>query len=1150
MHRHTTAALAAFLGLSLHAFSADVAGGSGKAGELKPADRTPTHAPKNTPDAAVKNLAKAKLPEGFTASIWASEPLLANTVAFSFDGQGRMFTAETNRYRSSVLDIRHYMFMLEDDLASRNQVDWTASIKKNFPKDWQELGKETETIRVLEDSNGDGKADQSRIFADGFNSILDGIASGVLAHNGSVYFTNIPALWKMDGLGADGRAVKREEMFRGFGIRFSYTGHDFHGLIVGPDGRLYFSIGDRAASVKTKEGTSIELPDEGGVFRCELDGSHLELVMRGLRNPQELAFDDYGNLFTGDNDSDQGDRERWVNIVEGADAGWRIGYQHNPLGKDRNPWLAEHQWEPRDAKKKQPYAILSPIENLPDGPSGLTHYPGTGLPESYAGSFFLCGFKGSTAKSAISTFKTEPSGAGFKLTGLTTFMNNVQATDVDFGPDSRLYVSAWDEGWERTDQSRIYRLENTEAVKAQAKQIAEVKALLAEGFQKKTPEELVKLLGHWDQRVRLGAQWALAEMLGGAQSKKVAVLLEKTQLKGIAGPQQRLSRLHATWALGHAARLVLDGIVAKNPSFTIPAPKDRAVLSLMNDADEEMRAQFLKTTSDVAASFTPELVMLIAAKLADPSPRVRFFAAMALAKHGSEKAIYAVLTMLRENDDKDEYLRHAGVVALAKCGDAAALTAAAKDAPHSVRLAILLALRRLGSEQVAQFLHDADADLVREAAHAINDAPIPAAMPALAALAFTKSHEGNVPMDGKDEPLALRVLNANFRIGTNDGANALALFAVRGSVESLRVEALELLAQWPKPPARDRVLGIYRPLPERGASIAAAHLALVAADLLADKSERIVVATCRALEANGVIAAAPHLLKTLQASTATIPARIAALQTLAALDAKELPAALAAASADPSPALKTAASKFLAKTDPDLAATQLANAYVTAAVAEKKAILEALGDNSSPKADSALADLIAAFDMQPRAVQLELLDAAGKRKSPAVAAALAAWQDALPKDSPQAALNVCLEGGDKVAGEKLFKEGAVSACLRCHKVAGSGGEAGPDLSKIAATKDRAYILESIIAPNAKIADGFQTILVTLKNGDVQAGIVKAETADEITLLMPMPDAQPVKVKKADIKSRENAPSGMPPGFDQLLSKSDLRDLVEYVASLR
>ena len=117
------------------------------------------HPPKETPEAAVKNLAKAKIPSGFTADIWASEPLLANPVAFCFDGKGRMFVSETHRYRTSVLDIRHYMFMLEDDLASRNQDQWTASIKKNFPKDWQDLGKESEIVRLVEDSNGDGKAD-------------------------------------------------------------------------------------------------------------------------------------------------------------------------------------------------------------------------------------------------------------------------------------------------------------------------------------------------------------------------------------------------------------------------------------------------------------------------------------------------------------------------------------------------------------------------------------------------------------------------------------------------------------------------------------------------------------------------------------------------------------------------------------------------------------------------------------------------------------------------------------------------------------------------------------------------------------------------------------------------------------------------------
>ena len=80
----------------------------------------------------------------------------------------------------------------------------------------------------------------------------------MLARRGEVWFSNIPALWKFTGRY---RAETRTELLRGFGLRFNFTGHDFHGLIFGPDGRLYMSIGDRAASVPTKEGTVVDAPD-------------------------------------------------------------------------------------------------------------------------------------------------------------------------------------------------------------------------------------------------------------------------------------------------------------------------------------------------------------------------------------------------------------------------------------------------------------------------------------------------------------------------------------------------------------------------------------------------------------------------------------------------------------------------------------------------------------------------------------------------------------------------------------------------------------------------------------------------------------------------------------------------------------------------
>jgi hypothetical protein len=218
-------------------------------------------------DEAAQAIKRMKVPDGLEITLWAAEPMLANPVAFNFDEKGRIFVAETYRYRTSVLDIRDYMWFLEDDLSSRTIDQRTQLVRRRrFGAEGEkELGIEGEVLRLLEDTNGDGVADRSHVYADGFNSPLDGIASGVLARRGEVWFTNIPSVWKFTG---KTKADTRTEISRGYGVRFNYTGHDLHGLIMGPDGRLYFSNGDRGATVKTKEGGVISVPDEGAVFRC------------------------------------------------------------------------------------------------------------------------------------------------------------------------------------------------------------------------------------------------------------------------------------------------------------------------------------------------------------------------------------------------------------------------------------------------------------------------------------------------------------------------------------------------------------------------------------------------------------------------------------------------------------------------------------------------------------------------------------------------------------------------------------------------------------------------------------------------------------------------------------------------------------------
>ena len=445
-------------------------------------------------------LQRMQLPPGLEANLWAAEPMLANPVAFTFDEQGRIFVAETHRYRSSVLDIRDYMWMLEDELACRTVEDRAALIQKAFgPAGEKELAIEGEIVRLLADTDGDGVADRSSIYADGFNSPLDGIGSGVLARRGELWFTNIPSVWRFRGRD---RAETRTEISRGYGVRFNFTGHDLHGLVFGPDGRIYFSNGDRGATVTTKEGATIAVPDEGAIFRCLPDGSQLELFATGLRNPQSLVFNEYGDLFTGDNDCDHGDEERFVHVLEGGDSGWRVGYQFAPLGK-AGPWNSERLWHPRHPG--QPAYLVPPICNVEDGPSGIEYYPGTGLNPSYRGHFFFTHFKGAASSSGIFTYTLKPKGASYEIADSKPFLTNALPTDVKFGPDGRLYTSDWATGWPKSKRGRIYAISDPQH--AADPLIAETRALIGGDWTRRPNAELARLLGHADWRVRLEAQF-------------------------------------------------------------------------------------------------------------------------------------------------------------------------------------------------------------------------------------------------------------------------------------------------------------------------------------------------------------------------------------------------------------------------------------------------------------------------------------------------------------------------------------------------------------------------------------------------------------------------------------------------------------------
>ena len=179
-------------------------------------------------------------------------------------------------------------------------------------------------------------------------------------------------------------------------------------------------------------------------------------------------------------------------------------------------------------------------------------------------------------------------------------------------------------------------------------------------------------------------------------------------------------------------------------------------------------------------------------------------------------------------------------------------------------------------------------------------------------------------------------------------------------------------------------------------------------------------------------------------------------------------------------------------------------------------------------------------------MELDLLEAATKRINPELKTRLDQFNAARDRQNKLSSHREALYGGDAVAGRKIFFERQDVACFRCHKINGEGGDVGPELTGIGKRQTREYLLESILFPNAQIAAGYENVVVTLKSGVSYAGQLKAETATELTINAGEDGL--VKVKKADVKTRERGMSSMLEELGNILGKRDLRDVVEFLMS--
>ncbi|WP_235951877.1 PVC-type heme-binding CxxCH protein [Crateriforma spongiae] len=1062
---------------------------------------------------AEQAVASIRIPDGWSIDLFAAEPKVANIVAMAIDPHGQVYVCESYRQSRGVTDNRaHDEPWLLADLAAKTVQDRIDYHHRLLGDAAITYAQHDDRIRRLTDNNGDGRADISEVIANGFNGIEEGTGAGILVRGDTLYYTCIPRLWRFDDADGDGQFESKKALSDGYGVRVAFRGHDLHGIVKGPDGRLYFSIGDRGYHITTAEGKVLSNPAVGAVFRCEEDGSNLEVFCNGLRNPQELAFNDLGDWFTVDNNSDSGDKARIVHLLQGGDSGWRMYYQYLP---DRGPFNREKIWHPYH--NEQPAYLNPPVTNFTDGPSGLAFYPGTGFGDALKNKFLICDFRGGPANSGVRSFELASNGATYRLDADDQPIWQVLATDIEFSPDGSIYVSDWVDGWEGLGKGRIYRITSDQQDQDLTRQVAE---LLATDWTQRDADKLVADLAHVDRRVRLEAQWELADR------KSVDHLI------GVVGDQsaERIARIHASWGLEEILRHSPDDDALRQQVW-------KATRQWLQDKDGVLRAAAVKFAGETRDRESSSRLIDL---LADPSPRVRYFAAMALSQMKIPGGFAGVVVMLEKNANKDPALRHAGVMFLANAVDPNKVTSLAKHPSVAVRRAAVVALRRMRSERVADFLDDANPLVVTEAARAIYDAPIPVA---LLSLAERIVH----PMT--DPALVRRVLAANYRIGGAEQAESLAQYASdETAATDMRIEALQMLASWGRPDPRDRVLNDYRPISPR--------LPKIAADALRPHVDRMLKShpeirdqAIKSASQLGIQQIAPELARRIQDTGRSDDQRASALLALARLDSQQAVRIATGIPDEPAGRINEAALEVLSRHAAKKSVPRFIEATKSSSMKVRQQAWDALASLNDPTAAEAIRDAVDRYlaGQLDAVVELNVLEAARKRLPPEQMAMIDQHIESLQSDEPLARWWSARDGGDAKLGRRLFFEKTELSCVRCHKVDRTGGEVGPELTDIGRTKDRRYLLEAICLPDAQIAKGFETTVVADIDGHVHTGIVVSETDDSLVILGA--DGRRTVLHPDDIEFRKKGKSSMPADLTQSMTMRELRDLVAYLSTL-
>ncbi|MBU6399842.1 MAG: c-type cytochrome [Verrucomicrobia bacterium] len=351
-------------------------------------------------------------------SLFAAEPDIVTPIGIAVDSHGRIFVVESH----------------------------THFPKPDYP------GPKFDRVKMFQDTKGTGKPDKISIFADGFYHAMN----LAFASNGDLYLSHrngVIALHDRDG---DGVSESRTTILQ-MNTPGDYPHDGIGSMTFSPDGWLYVGLGENLGekyTLRGSDGSSHSGGGEGGnIFRCRLDGSHLELVATGFWNPFATAFNRSGHLFAVDNDPDSRPPCRLLDVVEGGDYGFKFRYGRSGL----HPFVAWNGELP---------GTLPMMSGTGEAPSGLLDCNRARLPREYADMLLVT----SWGDHYLEAYRPVPLGASLRAERKILAQGDqwFRPVGIATGPDGVIYITDWvDHDYSVHGKGRIWRLTVKPGVAAQ-----------------------------------------------------------------------------------------------------------------------------------------------------------------------------------------------------------------------------------------------------------------------------------------------------------------------------------------------------------------------------------------------------------------------------------------------------------------------------------------------------------------------------------------------------------------------------------------------------------------------------------------------------------------------------------------------------------